>query len=102
MIFHVGIPIDLGGSAPNPDLIANFEQIGSVWGNTYQRTKKRVFFTAFTKRHSGFGPLNEGGVYVSDISNPGSPVVTSFNLQGLIPSWRCRDRSWQCAKNWRF
>ena len=83
---NVGIPIDLGGSAPNPDLIANFEQIGSVWGNTYQRTKKRVFFTAFTKRHSGFGPLNEGGVYVSDISNPGSPVVTSFNLQGLVPS----------------
>ncbi|MBK8736923.1 MAG: hypothetical protein IPL98_13860 [Saprospiraceae bacterium] len=42
---NVGIPIDLGGSAPNPDLVARFSQIGSVWGNTYQRSQKNEYFT---------------------------------------------------------
>ncbi|MBK8736781.1 MAG: hypothetical protein IPL98_13120 [Saprospiraceae bacterium] len=40
---NVGIPIALGGSAPNPDLVARFSQIGSVWGNTYQRSQKEYF-----------------------------------------------------------
>jgi hypothetical protein len=57
---------------------ANAGQIGSVWGLAYARRSKKLYVAAFTKRHVGFGPSGEGGVYEIDMSGSGTvaPLVT--------------------------
>ncbi|MCB0045885.1 MAG: discoidin domain-containing protein [Caldilineaceae bacterium] len=61
-------------------------QVGSVWGQGWQATKNRLFTGAYAKRHSGFGPQGPGGVYVTDFTNPASPNVKGFTLQGVTPA----------------
>jgi hypothetical protein len=60
--------------------------IGTVWGNAYQRESKLLFTSTSLRRHAGManGP---GFVYLLDYS--GSPENTPFvkmNLQGLSPN----------------
>jgi hypothetical protein len=64
---------------------ATIEEIGSVWGNAWQKTKKRAFFSSFLKRHVGFadGP---GFVYAFDYASTGVPFFKKFNLQGVAPA----------------
>jgi uncharacterized repeat protein (TIGR01451 family) len=78
----VTFPYTSSGTITPATSFATFAQVGSVWGQAYQATKKRSFFTAFTKRHSGFGTQGEGGVYVVDQSS-GSPVLSSFSLANV-------------------
>ncbi|MCB0666462.1 MAG: hypothetical protein KDC80_11590, partial [Saprospiraceae bacterium] len=80
-----GIAQSKGGSEVDPDMDATIEQIGSAWGVAYQNTLKRAFTSAVLKRHVGLGPEGTGGLYMIDYAS-GSPVVTGFNLQGIVPS----------------
>jgi protocatechuate 3,4-dioxygenase beta subunit len=41
-------------------------QLGTVWGVAYSKQAKKVFTSAFIKRHSGLGPLGSGGIYMLD------------------------------------
>lgn len=80
--------------------------VGSTWGQAYQRETQYAFKSTFLKRHVGIldGP---GYVYVSEHTTPASPtMVTSFNLQGVVPANGgssidlgsvCRDAT--CANN---
>ncbi|MCB0046973.1 MAG: discoidin domain-containing protein [Caldilineaceae bacterium] len=61
-------------------------QVGSVWGQAWQASKDRLFTAAYAKRHTGFGPRGSGGVYVTDFTNPASPTLKSFTLQGVTPT----------------
>ena len=60
------------------DALANNAQVGSVWGLGYARTTKKLYASAFMKRHAGFGPLGASGIYSIDISNPASPALAPF------------------------
>ncbi len=69
--------------------------IGSAWGKAWNKFEKKLIISAFLKRHSGFGPLGPGGLYLLDNTNPGSPVfsqlidVTTIGIdvgQSLIPT----------------
>ncbi|MCB0045886.1 MAG: discoidin domain-containing protein [Caldilineaceae bacterium] len=67
-------------------IVATNVQVGSVWGQGWQASENRLFTGAYAKRHSGFGPQGPGGVYVTDFTNPASPTVTGFTLQGVTPT----------------
>jgi hypothetical protein len=79
------VPAMNGGTGPNPVLDATISEVGSVWGNAWQKNKKRAFFSSFLKRHVGFadGP---GYVYAFDYAATGVPLLKKFNLQGVTPN----------------
>jgi uncharacterized repeat protein (TIGR01451 family) len=66
-----------GGTAPAYDIAAIQKQVGSVYGVAYSRQAKKLFAAAFMKRHSGFGPLGGGGIYMLGTE---PPFNTTANL----------------------
>lgn len=72
-------------NAPQLNL-SSLKDIGTTWATAYKKDTKRLYTSAFTRRHSGYGPLGIGGVYVLDFATPANAasvaVVNSFNLQG--------------------
>ncbi len=59
------------------EIAATQKQVGSVYGTAYSRQAKKLFVSAFMKRHSGMGPLGGGGIY---ILNAEPPFDTSASL----------------------
>lgn len=59
-----------GGTAPAYEIAAIQKQVGSVYGAAYSRQAKKVFVSAFMKRHSGMGPLGGGGIYMVGAEPP--------------------------------
>jgi hypothetical protein len=57
-----------GNTTPVPAHYSNTAQIGATWGVAYSKQAKRIFTSAVLKRHSGFGPLGSGGIYMIDPS----------------------------------
>ncbi|MBK8845695.1 MAG: T9SS type A sorting domain-containing protein [Bacteroidetes bacterium] len=80
-----GTPASQGGaSSDEPINIARADSIGSVWGAAYSRQSRKIFASAFVKRHAGLGPLGSGGVYLIDPSAVYPATTTRFfNLDGL-------------------
>jgi hypothetical protein len=79
----------------NYTTLATTNLIGSVWAKAWNKFSKKMIIAASLKRHSGFGPLGIGGLYMVNYTNPGSPVFSNFidlttlgiDLgQGVIPS----------------
>ncbi|HRH99634.1 MAG TPA: SdrD B-like domain-containing protein [Saprospiraceae bacterium] len=66
-------------SSGTPNIaISQAKNIGSVWGQAYRRTNKKLFSSSVLKRHVGIGPGGIGAIYITDISNaltPGTPSV---------------------------
>ena len=69
--------------------------IGSAWAKAWNKFEKKLIVASFLKRHSGYGPLGPGGLYILNYTNPGSPVfsqlidITTIGInvgQALIPS----------------
>ncbi|MCW1971186.1 MAG: DUF11 domain-containing protein, partial [Anaerolineae bacterium] len=80
-----GIP-QLPGTAANPRIDAQLQQVGSTWGIAHQHEPLRVYLSSFVRRHVGLGPRGEDGVYVLDYSNSAlASVVGGFDLQGVAP-----------------
>lgn len=58
-------------SAVNPTKrysIATMGQVGSIWGLAYDKTREKLYMSAFAKRHVGYGKLSTGGIYVYDFA----------------------------------
>jgi hypothetical protein len=78
----VGFPYNNGstGAVPNensttvPSQKVNGAVIGATWGIAYSKQAKKVFTSAFLKRHVGLGKLGSGGIYMLE------PTATSFNV----------------------
>jgi uncharacterized repeat protein (TIGR01451 family) len=71
------VTVPPGGNLPSPSHIAIGSQMGAAWGQAYQRSSKKLFVTAVTRRHSSFGPLGAGGIYV--VTDPaGAAAVANF------------------------
>jgi hypothetical protein len=56
------------GTSGSMTHLASAKKIGTVWGIAYQRETKKVFSSAFLKRHSGIGPGGLGAIYISDVN----------------------------------
>ena len=69
----------LGGSTPSDPAMSDAatSELGSVWGAAHERQAQRTYYSAFVKRHSGMGPLGEGGIYRVDLSS-GTPVLEQW------------------------
>lgn len=61
-----------------PAHLATARQTGAIWGLALQRRTKNLFSIAVLKRHTGFGPLGSGGIYVTDLNSTSSNATTSF------------------------
>ncbi len=76
-----------GGDPANHDALGS--QLGSTWGLAFQRSTRTLFAAAFLKRHTGLGPLGEGGIYALDYSAGSPPTIANFldvNNIGIITS----------------
>lgn len=83
----ISFPYNSSGPTPTGiNGVADIYEVGTVWGMGWQRKNKRMFTSALLKRHSGLGPKGMGGVYVMDFASGTGSVVTSFDLQGVVPS----------------
>lgn len=51
--------------------------VGAVWGTAYSNHAKKIFTSAFLKRHVGLGPMGSGGIYLLEPSG-GTFNVTNF------------------------
>ncbi len=83
----ITLPYNSSGSA-RTEMSSNIQilQIGTTWGNAWQKAQKRVFTSAILKRHSGLGPQGLGGLYMIDYStSAGGSLLNAFNLQGITP-----------------
>ncbi len=74
------------GFTPTKTNVATQQQVGTVWGNAFQRKQNRYFFSAFLKRHAGVGPKGLGGIYISELVGANYGLVGSFSLQGVAPN----------------
>ncbi len=101
--FVVGDPTAIGyptNGGPNDALVstkysltstvnhdAKYSKIGSTWGVSYNRLTKKMFTSAFVKRHAGLGSMGLGGIYVTDYSggDPATVVPLTTNLINLAP-----------------
>lgn len=48
---------------------ATAAQVGSIWGLAYDKTRTKLYASAFAKRHVGYGPRGPEGLYVIDFSS---------------------------------
>lgn len=77
--------------------IASTSEVGTLWGVAINRFTGKAFTSATLRRHSGLGPLGLGGLYITDMDDPGYAtgpfldVVADLGLdigQGLMPANR--------------
>jgi trimeric autotransporter adhesin len=61
--------LDRGQGVPHP-IVANFGEVGSVWGNTYNPSNKKLYVSAFIKRHMDLPPDGLGAIYEIDLTTP--------------------------------
>ncbi len=69
--------INYDGTGVATDL-ATRTATGTTWGLAYDKKSKRLFTSAFLKRHAQLGPLGLGGIYEIDYTNPAAPVVSNW------------------------
>ncbi|MBO0937245.1 hypothetical protein J2I47_11875 [Fibrella sp. HMF5335] len=58
------------------------KQIGATWGLAFNRNTKKLFSSAVLRRHVGLGPLNIGGVYITDVGSATTAATSFTNLTG--------------------
>lgn len=71
------------GNAPDPVVVLKQQQVGTTWGGAYSKQAKRLFVSAFLRRHAGMGPDGSGAVYMLDPDAPPSGTPSFFNLDAL-------------------
>ncbi len=77
----VGFDYSSSGDANDAQLhhMAEGEEMGSVWGITYQNKSKQLFAASVLRSHVGYGPLGTGGIYKVDITNSAdNPPITNY------------------------
>ncbi|MEZ4707401.1 MAG: SdrD B-like domain-containing protein [Caldilineaceae bacterium] len=85
---YLSFALDSSGNGAAPNTVAQVADVGSVWGNAYQRQTQTLFASSFIKRHVGLGPTGIGGVYMLGMDNTtgSGALIGSFDLQGVTPS----------------
>ena len=65
------------------ETLATSGEIGATYGVGYQSSSNFIFTSAVLKRHSGWGPLGPGGIYVVNADGSGVEPGLSFSLEEL-------------------
>ena len=88
----ITFPYDASGQNPAMTTEGKKSKMGSVWGIAYSKTDKKLYTSAFLKRHSGLGPDGLGAIYRTDVDGAGdaSLFVTIPNV-GTIPDDATRE-----------
>jgi hypothetical protein len=47
--------------------LAKGSEIGAIWGLAFQRKEQKIYSSAIAKRHSAYGNLGTGGIYVTNL-----------------------------------
>ena len=55
--------------------LANFQQVGAIWGLGYSRREQAVYAAAYHKRGLPYGPAGSGGIYRIDLR---TGTITTF------------------------
>jgi hypothetical protein len=71
------------GKGPNPRVDAKGEDVGSVWGEAYNSSKKNLYISSVLQRHVGFANGNPGRVWILDYSAGSTPSTHYIDLQGV-------------------
>ncbi|MCU0491055.1 MAG: carboxypeptidase regulatory-like domain-containing protein, partial [Chloroflexaceae bacterium] len=74
-----------GSSMTGKAMIADKDEIGSVWGLAYQRSTQTLYSAAFLKRHVGLGPNGLGAIYRTDGSASAAGSSTLFFDLASVP-----------------
>jgi hypothetical protein len=77
----VQYPFNRSGITPAPISLATASQIGSVWGNAYQRETKTLILSEFLKRHSGLESNGLGSLYLVNLNT--NTVSTYINVENF-------------------
>ncbi|MCB0131393.1 MAG: hypothetical protein KDD78_11105, partial [Caldilineaceae bacterium] len=61
------------GTSPSVTQAASQEEVGSLYGQAYNRTEEALYSAAFVKRHAGLSSGGAGQIFRTDLTNPASP-----------------------------
>ncbi|MBK9491086.1 MAG: hypothetical protein IPO07_21555 [Haliscomenobacter sp.] len=81
-----GVPASHSGGTPgvpDPTMLASYKELGATYGVAYSRQAKKSFVSAVMRRHSGFGPLGPGGIYLVDQNPLTNDAKGFFSLDDL-------------------
>ncbi|RLB06963.1 MAG: hypothetical protein DRG27_06915, partial [Deltaproteobacteria bacterium] len=75
------------GIGPVPTVSAEVKDVGSSWGQAFQKDKQRLFLAAALRRHTGLTSVGAGRVSVLDYSAGVGSVTNSYiDLQDVTPA----------------
>jgi len=80
-----GVPTGHSNStgANPPNVLSTYEEVGALYGVAFSRQAQKIFTSAVMRRHTAFGPLGSGGIYMVDPYAPGSPTVNFLDLDAI-------------------
>ncbi|MEM8859510.1 MAG: SdrD B-like domain-containing protein [Chloroflexota bacterium] len=69
----LSFPYNISGSQSDSDYfeplpLSAWDESGAIWGLAWDDASNKLYQSAVVKRHTGFGPLGIGGIYVTDMS----------------------------------
>ncbi|WP_375446149.1 SdrD B-like domain-containing protein [uncultured Fibrella sp.] len=64
-------------------MLAQAKEIGTVWGVSYDKYRKKTYSSATLKRHAGLGPLGLGGIYVTDMATAATTPLVNVTALGI-------------------
>lgn len=76
-----GAPITDYTNPTTHALMLQSSQVGSTFGAAYARQSRKIYMSAFMKRHSGFGPGGTGAIYVYDRA---TSTLSTINLNTIF------------------
>ena len=75
------------GIGPVPTVSAEVKDVGSTWGQAFQKNKQRLFLSASLQRHVGLTSVGLGRVSILDYSAGVNSVTSTYiDLQGVSPA----------------
>ncbi|WP_246018881.1 SdrD B-like domain-containing protein [Saccharothrix australiensis] len=73
----VAFGVNTRGTCPTdvrcPDTLATQEQVGTTFGLAYDKYRKRLFQSAFARRHAPYGPEGGDAIYTVPVDGGGTP-----------------------------
>lgn len=58
------------GTGASKEIIAHYNEVGTVWGLAWHAQTKKLYAAAFLKRHSDLSPDGPGAIYEIDLTTP--------------------------------
>ena len=80
-----GVPTGHSNStgANPPTVLSTYAEVGALYGVAFSRQAQKIFTSAVMRRHTAFGPLGSGGIYMVDPYAGGSPTVNFLDLDAI-------------------